>query len=65
MIETIALDTRTILLKSDNEIDINEIINMIIQRNKLEKIQSLIDFASENRIADSAYKFKREDCYDR
>jgi hypothetical protein len=65
MVETIALDKRTMLLKSDNEIDIDEIVNMIIQRNKMEKLKSFLNFASENRIVDNTYKFNREDCYDR
>ena len=65
MIETISLDPKTVILKSDNEADISEIINLIIKRGKSEKAASFLKFASQNRIVDKNFKFNREECYDR
>jgi len=65
MIETISLDSKTVILKSDNETDIPEIIDLIIKRDKSKKVASFLKFASQNRIVDKNYKFNREECYDR
>ena len=65
MIETISLDPKTVILKSDNESDISEIINLIIKRGKSETAASFLKFASQNRIVDKNFKFNREECYDR
>ena len=65
MIETISLDPKTVILKSDNEADISEIINLIIKKDKNKKVASFLKFASQNRVVDKDFKFNREECYDR
>jgi uncharacterized protein YukJ len=65
MIETISLDSKTVILKSDNETDITEIINLIIKRDKNKKVASFLQFASQNRVVDKKFKFNRDECYDR
>jgi hypothetical protein len=65
MLETMALDSHTLIIKSDNEIDLPEIIDAINQKGKIGSISSFLEFASKNRIAKSGYKFNREDCYGR
>jgi hypothetical protein len=65
MVETIALDTKTVILKSDSENDLSEIINLINQKDRIKNIESFLKFASGHRIIKKDYKFNREDCYDR
>ena len=65
MLETIALDSKTLLIKSDNEEDLPEIIDFINNKYKKESINAFLQFASKNRIAKSDYTFNREQCYDR
>jgi uncharacterized protein YukJ len=65
MIETISLDSKTVILKSDNETDIPEIISLIIKRDKKKTVASFLKFASQNRVADKNFKFNREECYDK
>ena len=65
MLETLTLDSKTLIIKSDNEDDIPVIINIINQKDKNENINSFLNFASQNRIETNYYKFNREDCYGR
>ena len=53
------------IIKSDNEEELPEIIDFINQKIKNKNIDSFLDFASKNRIRANDYKFNREDCYDR
>ena len=61
--ETMAIDSKTLVIKTDNETDLPEIIGYINQKNK--NIDSFFNFASKNRINAKNYKFNRETCYDR
>jgi hypothetical protein len=65
MLITMVLDSRTLIIKSDNEEDLPEIIDAINQKGKICSISSFLAFASTNRIEKSGYKFNREDCYGR
>jgi U3 small nucleolar ribonucleoprotein component len=65
MLETMTLDSHTLIIKSDNEAELPEIIDAINQKGKLDNINSFLEFASNNRIAKGKYKFNREDCYGR
>ena len=65
MLETIALDSKTLLIKSDNEEDLPEILNFINNKYKKENINAFLRFASKNRTAKKDYKFNRVECYDR
>ena len=65
MLETITLDSRTLIIKSDNEEDLPKIIEIINQDSKVNNINSFLNFASKNRIIKKEYKFNREDCYGR
>ena len=65
MVKTITLDSKTILVKSDNENDLSEIINFISKKTKITEIGSFLKFAEENRVDSKNYKFNRSDCYDR
>jgi U3 small nucleolar ribonucleoprotein component len=65
MLETMTLDSHTLIIKSDNEAELPEIIDAINQKGKIDNINSFLEFASKNRIAKGEYKFNREDCYGR
>jgi len=65
MLEMMTLDSHTLILKSDNETDLPEIIGAINQKSKIDNINSFLEFTSKNRIAKGEYKFNREDCYGR
>jgi hypothetical protein len=64
MLEAISLDPKTIIVKSDNETDLSEVIDFIAQKEKRANINSLLDFASKHRVIDRNYKFNRDDCYE-
>ena len=63
--ETMIVNSKTLIIKSDNENDLPEIINFINQKDKIKNIDSFLNFASQNRIEINNYKFNREDCYGR
>jgi hypothetical protein len=65
MSQVVKLDATTILIKSDNESDLAEIIDFVAEKNKLERVYSFLDFTSKNKILDANYQFKRKECYDR
>jgi hypothetical protein len=65
ILETMTLDSRTLIIKSDNDDDLPEIIDAINQKSKTNNINSFLEFASKNRITRNDYKFNREDCYGR
>jgi hypothetical protein len=62
--QVVQLDANTILVKSDNENDLAEIIAFVSKRDKREHVRFFLEFASQNRILDKDYKFNREECYD-
>jgi len=65
MFETMTIDSRTVIIKSDNEEDLPAIIDTINKKDKLDTITSFLKFAAENRITKSDYRFNREECYGR
>ena len=65
MLETITLDSRTLVIKTDNEGDLTEIIDILNKKDKINDINSFLRFAARNRIMKENYKFNREDCYGR
>jgi hypothetical protein len=65
MLEAISLDSKTMIIKSDEETDFSEIINFVIQKDKNKDIASFLNFAAQNRIEDKEFKFNRDECYDR
>jgi hypothetical protein len=64
MVETISLDSRTIMVKARKETDLSDVIKHIAQT-KRNQVNSFLEFASAHRVLEAGYKFNREDCYDR
>ena len=65
MFETLTLDRKTMIIKSDIETDFTEIISFINKEDKTNNMKSFLEFAAKNRVVNREFKFKREDCYDR
>jgi hypothetical protein len=65
MYETMALDSNTIIIKSDNKKELSDIIEFISKKDKEKNIEALLKLASENRKRVKNYKFSRDECYDR
>ena len=65
MSQVVQLDATTILIKSDNENVLAEIIDFVSEKNKLGQVRSFLDFTSKNKILRENYQFNREECYDR
>jgi hypothetical protein len=65
MYETMTIDSKTLIVKSDNESELAEIMDFIANKGKEQRISSFLKFASENRKTVENYKFNREECYDR
>jgi hypothetical protein len=57
------LDSKTIIIKTDNEKELSEIIDFVSKRDKDNNLKSFLKFASSNRKTVKNYKFNREDCY--
>jgi hypothetical protein len=65
MLEAISLDSKTMIIKSDEETDFSEIIQFVIQKDKNKDVASFLKFVAQNRIVDKDFKFRRDECYDR
>jgi hypothetical protein len=63
MYETMALDSRTIIVKSDNDKEMSEIIDFITKKDKETNLELFFKFAATNRKVVKNYKFNREECY--
>jgi len=50
MLEMVTLDSHTLIIKSDNETDLPEIIDAINQKGKLDNINSFLEFASKTEL---------------
>ncbi|MCL2744525.1 MAG: hypothetical protein FWE67_11805 [Planctomycetaceae bacterium] len=65
MSQVVQLDATTILIKSDNEDVLAEIIDFVSAKDKHESVRSFLNFTSNNKILGENYQFNREECYDR
>ena len=65
MSQVVQLDATTILVKSENESELAEIIDFVATKDKLGQIHSFLDFTAQNKILNESYQFNREECYDR
>jgi len=63
MYETMAIDSRTMIIKTDNEKELSEIIDFVSKRDKDENLKSFLKFASSKRKVVKNFKFNREACY--
>ncbi|MDR1119862.1 MAG: hypothetical protein LBM08_02980 [Dysgonamonadaceae bacterium] len=64
MIETISLDSKTILIRADKENDISEVIDYIVRKMKGDPLDDLLNLAALHKVLDKEYRFKWEECYE-
>ena len=65
MSQVVQLDATTLLIKSDSENVLTEIIDFVSAKDRIERVRSFLDFTSKNKILGENYQFNREECYDR
>jgi hypothetical protein len=65
MLETISLDSKTIIVRAKKENDLSDVIGYIAQKVKRNQVNSFLKFTSAHRVLDTEFKFNREGCYDR
>jgi hypothetical protein len=63
MCETMTIDSKTMIIKADNEKELSEIIDFVSKRDKDNSLKTFLKFASSKRKIVKNYKFNREDCY--
>jgi len=63
MFETMTIDSKTMIIKTDNENEMSEIIDFMSKKDKDDNLKSFLKFASTQRKPAGGYKFNREDCY--
>jgi len=68
MLQSTALDTRTVIVRADRESDMQDLLSFLKQTTaeKKEKLLNrFLDFAKDNYATDPSFKFNREEWYDR
>jgi hypothetical protein len=65
MLQTISLDSKTVIIKADKESDLLDVINFIDKKERRKNIKDLLQFSAKNKFLPTDYKFNREECYDR
>ena len=68
MYQTTTLDSRTLLVRSENENDLTELLHYINKKAKIKKqdlVNRFLDFAAQNYNTDPDFKFNRDECYER
>jgi len=58
-VETMVIDSKTLIIKSDNKDDLFSIIDTVAQK-KQEHVENLLAFVAKHRIKAKGYKFKRD-----
>jgi hypothetical protein len=65
MLETISLDSKTIIVKAKKENDLSDVIDYIAKKIKRNQVISFLKFTATHRVLDTEYKFNREENHDR
>jgi len=68
MYQTTALDSRTLLVRSEKESDLTELLHYITLTATMKKqdlVNRFLDFAAHNYNTDPDFKFNRDECYER
>jgi hypothetical protein len=63
VLETMTIDSRTMIIRADNEKELSEIIDFVSKRDKDNNLKLFLKYASSKRKIVKNYKFNREDCY--
>ncbi|MDR2679914.1 MAG: hypothetical protein LBC47_03800 [Tannerella sp.] len=65
MLQTISLDSKTILVRADEESDMSALLEYLNRTGKEEKVNALLEFADRHYKCEPGFKFNREECYGR
>ena len=68
MYRATALNTRTLVVRSDVEEELTELlayINLKAKTKKQDLVNRFLDFANGNYATDKSFKFNRNECYER
>jgi hypothetical protein len=68
MYQTTASNSRILLVRSENESDLTELLHYINEKIKMKKqdlVNHFLDFAAHNYNLDPDFKFNRDECYER
>ena len=68
MYQATALDSCTLLIKTEFESDLTELLSYLNQKTKMKKqdlVNQFLDFAKNNYETDKNFKFNRDECYER
>ena len=68
MYRTTTLDSHTVLIKTELESDLTELLSYLNQKTKKKKqdlVNQLLDFAKSNYVTDKDFEFNRDECYER
>jgi len=64
MCKTMILDPKTLIIKTDSEEELSEIIDLVSRKDREKNMRSFLDFAASIRKDVKGYKFNREECYE-
>ena len=68
MYQATALDSHTLLIRTEIESDLIELLSYINQKTKTKKhnlVNRFLDFAKNNYETDKDFKFNRDECYEK
>jgi len=63
MYETVAIDSKTIIVKAESEEKLFEVIDFLNGKDKESDMKSLLEFASSKRKIANGYQFSRDECH--
>jgi hypothetical protein len=61
--ETLAIDSKTKIIKTDDEKELTAVIDFVTKRNKDSNLKSFLFYASPKRKIVENFKFNRDECY--
>ena len=65
MVQTVSLDSQTLIIKSDDESELLDIIEFISKKQKQDNLNIFLNFVANNRKIEENFKFNRDECYGR
>jgi hypothetical protein len=64
MYETVMLNPKAVIITSDSEEELSEIMDLVTRKDREKNMKSFLDFAASIRKDVKDYKFNREQCYE-
>jgi hypothetical protein len=64
MYETVMLNPKAVIITSDSEEELSEIMDLVTRKDREKNMKSFLDFVAANRKVVKGFKFNREECYE-